>query len=151
MVMVVPTGIESRSPTGRSAAAMQMRCSAWGRKSCADSPVWSLERLQDGLGGAHQAVLADGGGELQEPPTKDEGPAGVASDEVVVLEREGEAVDRGAGEVGARHEVREGRGALLEFREDGRGLVNDANSAMIVHGPILASYIVRFKPEPGGN
>jgi hypothetical protein len=82
---------------------------------------------------------------LKESATKDERPAGVAADEVVVFQGECEAVDGGARQVGARNEVRERRRPLLEFGQDRRGLVNNADSAMIVHKTILASYIVRHK------
>ena len=39
ILQVAPTGIESRRPIGRSAAATQMRMSPWRRNSCADSWV----------------------------------------------------------------------------------------------------------------
>lgn len=44
----LPTGIESRRPIGRSAAATQIRWSPWRRNSCALSPVWSLRAVSTG-------------------------------------------------------------------------------------------------------
>ena len=48
MLSWLPTGIESRRPDGRSAAATQTRKSPWRRNSCADSPVMSRSRASTG-------------------------------------------------------------------------------------------------------
>src|SRR5690625_473186 len=48
MVKVDPTGIESRSPTGRSAEAIHTRASPWRRKICALSFVESLSAVKIG-------------------------------------------------------------------------------------------------------
>ncbi len=48
MVSCEPTGIVSRRPEGRSAAATQTRMSPWRRHSCADSPVMSRSRASTG-------------------------------------------------------------------------------------------------------
>ena len=64
---------------------------------------------------------------------------------MVVLERDGDTVHRGARKVGGRHELGQRGRAVLERAKDRRGLVNDANAAMIVHRAILASHIVRCR------
>ena len=64
IVSCEPTGMVSRRPEGRSAAATQTRCSPWRRHSWADSPVMSRSRASTGPGGGQQAVLAGGRGQL---------------------------------------------------------------------------------------
>ena len=58
------------------------------------------QRAEHRAGGREQAVLAGGGGELAEPRAEDEAALQVAGDQPVVLERDGEAVGRGARQAG---------------------------------------------------
>src|SRR5690606_32256531 len=74
----------------------------------------------------------------------------VAGHEMVVLERDREAVRGGSCEARRLHELREGRGSCLEGAEHDRRLVEHADSAAVllrglVHAPILPSYWVRRK------
>jgi len=62
-----------------------------------------------------------------------------------MLERHGEAVCGGSCEPGRGHELRERRGTRLESAKNGRGLVQYADSASIVHRSILTSRTVRLQ------
>ena len=103
------------------------------------------ESLEDGLRSSHQSILPHGGGELKEPAPKDERAARIAADEVMVFERKAEAVNGRPGEVGCGDEFGKSGWPFFQGGENGRGLVNDADSATIVHKAILASRIVRHK------
>ena len=149
----------SRSPTGRSAAATQMRWSPWRRKSWALSPVWSRSAREHRAGGREQPVLAGGRGELAEPGAEHEAALHVAGHQAVVLERDGEPVRRRAGQPRGGHELGEGGGPGLESTENDGGLVQDADSARVVHASILPSHVMRCKflgapaasPSPRGD
>ena len=130
---VAPIGMESRRPTGRSAAETQMRWSPWRRKSWALSLVWSRRAPSTGPGGGEQPVLAGGGGELGQARAEDEAALHVAGDEAVVLQGDGQPVGRRAGQAGGRDELGEGGRAGLEGAEDDGRLVEDADSTSVVH------------------
>jgi hypothetical protein len=61
---------------------------------------------QDGPGGGQQTVFAGGGGEFGEAGAEHETSLQVAADEAVVLQGDGEAVGRGAGQPGGGHQAR---------------------------------------------
>src|SRR5674476_1560242 len=80
----------------------------------------------------------------------------VPGHQAVVLECDGEPVRGRTREVGCCHQLRESCRAGLECAEDRGGLVQHADSARVVHVPILASrglrrkYLGRFGRSRGG-
>src|SRR6478609_9377806 len=113
---LAPTGMESRRPTGRSAAATQMRWSPWRRNSCALSFVWSRRAPRTGPAAARSRSS----------------PAADAS-----------SPSRGARQTGGADELCErGRAGLEGAQHRGR-LVEDADPRRVVHALILTSQALR--------
>ena len=145
IVSVAPTGTVSRSPVSRSAAATQT--------PAVSLPAIELRALtgdvaqprEDRPGRLEQAVLAGGRGELAQPGTEDEAALQVARHEPVVLQGGGEAVSCGAGQPGGRDEGGQAGGAGFQGPENDRRLVEDADSARVVHALILPSHWLRRK------
>src|SRR5690606_38748318 len=94
-----------------------------------------------------EAVLTGGRGQLVEARTQHETALHVSCHQPVVLEGDREAVRRRTGQTGGGDELRQGGRAGLESPEDGRRLVQDADSASIVHTAILPSRNVRLEVE----
>ena len=100
---------------------------------------------QDRSGGGQQAVLAGGGGQLGEPGAEHEPALHVARHQPVVLECHGEPVGGRPGQPGAGHQTGEGGRSCLEGGEHEGGLVENADSARVVHMAILPSQIMGCK------
>jgi len=69
----------------------------------------------------------------------------VTRHEAVVLERDGETMRGRTGQPGGGHELRQGGGSGFKSAQHDRGLVQNADSASIVHSMILASQSLRRK------
>src|SRR5690606_21947811 len=94
-----------------------------------------------------QSVLASGRRELGEARTEHEAALQIASDEAVMLERDGQPMGRRTGKLGGGDELRESRGTRLEGTEHRSGLVEYADSARVVHSSILPSRWMRRKSD----
>ena len=145
MVSCEPTGMVSRRPEGRSAAATQTRWSPWRRHSWADSPVMSRSRASTGPAVASSRSSPAAADELGEPRAEHEAALHVAGDQPVVLEGHGQAVRGRSGQPGAGDQAGQGGRAGLQRREHEGGLVEDADSARVVHMAILPSQIMGCK------
>ena len=147
MVSCEPTGIVSRRPEGRSAAATQTRYVALAAPQLRGLAGDVAQPRQHRAGGGQQPVLAGGGGQLGQPRAEHEPALHVAGDQPVVLQRDGEPVRGRPGESGAGDQAGQGGRARLEGGEHEGGLVEhaDADSAGIVHMAILPSQIMGCK------
>ncbi|GGS58788.1 hypothetical protein GCM10010156_16820 [Planobispora rosea] len=67
----------------------------------------------------------------------------------MVLQRDREPVGRGPGQAGRLDELRQGSRAGLKSVEHENGLVEYADSARVVHTPILPSRHMRKQVGPG--
>ena len=99
-------------------------------------------------GRLEQPVLAGGGRQLAESRAEHEPPLQVARDQPVVLQSRGQPVRGGPGEPGRRDQRRQAGRPGLEGSENDGGLVQDADSARVVHVPILPSHAPRRKYGP---
>ena len=135
----------SRRPDGRSAAATQTRYVALAAAQLGGLAGDVAQPRQHRAGGGQQAVLAGGGGQLGEPGAEHEAALHVAGDEAVVLERDGEPVRGGPGQPGAGDQAGQGGRPGLQGGEHEGGLVEDADSARVVHTLILPSHIMECK------
>src|SRR5436190_23687952 len=95
--------------------------------------------------GLEQPVLAGGRGQLAQPGAEHEPPLQVAGHQAVVLEGGREAVRGRARQAGRGDEGGQAGRPRLEGTENDGGLVQDANSARVVHVPILPSQPPRRK------
>ena len=150
MVRLDPTGIESRRPTGRSAAATQMRWSPWRRNSWALSFVWSRSAPRTGPAAASSRSSPAADASSARRGSEDEAALHVAGDEAVVLEGDGEAVRGRAGEPRGADELGESGRTGLEGAQHGGRLVEDADPTGVVHALILPSQCLRRKFRRAG-
>ena len=86
---------------------------------------------QHGAGRREQVVLARGGGELAQPRAQDEAALGVARDQAVVLQGDGDAVRRRAGQMGGADELGQGGRSRFEGAHDQGGLIDDSDAAAL--------------------
>src|SRR3954463_3600575 len=105
----------------------------------------SRSRGEPGLARLEQPVLAGGGRELAQPRAEDEPALQIAGDQAVVLQGGGQAVRGRPREPRRGHQGGQAGGPRLEGTENDGGLVQDANSARVVHVPILPSQAPRRK------
>ena len=105
----------------------------------------SRSRASTGLGGLEQPVLAGGGGQLAQPRAEHEPALQVAGDQAVVLQGDGEPVRGRPGQPGGGDQGGQGGRAGLEGAQNDGGLVENADSARVVHVPILPSQPPRRK------
>ena len=91
------------------------------------------------LDGVHAQLAA----ELRQSRTEVKPALRVAGDETVVLERDRQSVRRGTRQPAAGHELRQGRGARLECRQDANRFVENADTASLFHTAILPSRMMR--------
>ena len=105
----------------------------------------SRSRASTGPAVGEQPVLAGGGGQLGEPRAEHEPALHVAGHQPVVLEGDRQAVGGRPGQPGAGDQAGQGGRSGLEGGEHERGLVEDADSAGVVHIAILPSQIMRCK------
>ena len=108
------------------------------------------QRRQHRSGGGQEVVLARGAGQLGEPGAQDETSLGVPGHQAVELQRDRDAVRRGAGQVGGGHELGQGCRARLQRAHHQGRLVDHADAAAVVlkgavHTLILAFQGMRFQ------
>ena len=135
----------SRSPVSRSAAATQIRAVALAAVELRALAGGVAQRGEHRPGGGEQPVLAGGGRELAQPRAEDEPALQVAGHQPVVLQRHGQPVGGRPGQPGRLHQPGQAGRPGLERPEHERGLVEDADSASVVHAPILPSHMLRRK------
>ena len=100
---------------------------------------------QDWSCGGDEAVLAGGGGQLNEPAAEHEPALDVAADQPVVDQCQGKPVDSGPGEASCGHKLRQGGGPGLKCVKHMGRFINDTDSTRIVHVMILPSHYLRCK------
>ena len=105
----------------------------------------SRSRVSTGPAAASSRSSPGRGRELAEPRAEDEPTLQVAADQAMVLQRGRQPVGRRPGQAGRLHQGRQaGRPGLQCAQHDG-GLVQNADSATLVHAPILPSHRLRRK------
>ena len=145
MVSCEPTGIVSRRPDGALGGGDADAVVALAAPQLGGLAGDVAQPGQHRAGGGEQAVLAGGGGQLGEARAEHEAALHVAGDQTVVLEGDREPVGGRPGEAGAGDQAGQGGRSGLERGEHEGGLVEDADSARVVHMAILPSQIMGCK------
>ena len=145
MVRSPRPGSSRAGPIGRSAAATQMRWSPWRRYSWALSPVWSRRAPSTGPAAASRrsSPAAEASSARRGPRTKRPCMSRATRRWCSSATASRWAVGR-ASPVAADELGEGGRAGLQGAQHDG-GLVQHADSARVVHAPILPSHCLRRK------